>query len=876
LASNTGFDGGAIVAFKKILARPSAVPDSPEKLLRELPRRKIADVLLHQGEVMRAYAKTCTGKPDVALQLPTGSGKTLVGLMIAEWLRRKNGDRVVYLCPTRQLVNQVVEQATGSYGLTLNGFTGRILDYDPKAKASYVNADAIAVTTYSSLFNTNPFFVDPDVIIVDDAHAAENYIVEMWSLRVVKKEREALFVALSSVLRPHMEPGNFARLAGTVENITDRAWVDKVPTPTFFNIRRDIEAVFDAHASNDRHLEYPWRLLREHLHGCHLYMLAGEILIRPVVAPTWTHRPFAHARHRIYMSATLGAGGDLERQTGRKVIERIAVPEGWDRQGVGRRFFIFPEMSLTAEHITKCRHELMRKAGRSLVLVPSDIMRNAMAEEVNTKLGFPTFSAADIALSKDPFISSGAGVALLANRYDGIDFPGDECRLVFIEGLPTATNLQERFLMSRMGANVLFNERVQTRVLQAIGRCTRSLTDYSAVVVSGEELPSYLADKRRHKYLHPELQAEIGFGVEQSKNTTGGDILDNFNTFIENGQEWEEVNQQIVAARSLAVQEPFPAIAELSATVPHEIEFQVLLWQGDYEAAIGAAERVLGGLVDPALQGYRAMWHYLSGSVAWLAAEEGVETLRPKARAQFAKAKGAAIGIPWLVALARYQPSSVSEAGPAGDLALMEQIERLEAVLVDIGTLHDRKFEQRERRILEGIASGGTFEQAQRLLGEMLGFKTGKIEEDGSPDPWWMVAGHTFVFEDYVNAKPESALDVTKARQVSSHPNWMRKNVPDSAAGEIVAVLVTPVKAMKKGAAPHLDNVGFWPVDEFRAWSTGGLATIRRLRTTFVDLCDIVWRAQAAEAFLQAGLDAPSLMRKLKGRVAAKELRELP
>jgi hypothetical protein len=119
--------------------------------------------------------------------------------------------------------------------------------------------------------------------------------------------------------------------------------------------------------------------------------------------------------------------------------------------------------------------------------------------------------------------------------------------------------------MSRMGANLLFNERVQTRVLQAIGRCTRSLADYSAVVISGEELPSYLADKRRHKYLHPELQAEIGFGVTQSKDTTSEDILDNFDTFIANGKEWEEVNEQIVAARSSAVQEPFPAISPNSS-----------------------------------------------------------------------------------------------------------------------------------------------------------------------------------------------------------------------------------------------------------------------------------------------------------------------
>jgi hypothetical protein len=863
------------VAFKKTSA-PSAVPGSPEKLLRELPRRKIADVLLHQGEVMRAYGKTCTDEPDVALQLPTGSGKTLVGLMIAEWRRRKNGERIVYLCPTRQLVNQVVEQASGSYGLTLNGFTGRRRDYDPKARASYLNADTIAVTTYSSLFNTNPFFEDPDVIIVDDAHAAENYIAAMWSLRAerIKEEHAALYTALSGVLKPHIDSGNFVRLTGVVESMADRAWVDKLPTPVFFGIRGDLAAVLDAHAS-DSDLKYPWRLLRDHLDGCHLYMSSNEILIRPVVAPTWTHPPFADARHRIYMSATLGAGGDLERMMGRKTIKRITVPEGWDRQGVGRRFFIFPEMSLKAGQALKLRRDLMQRAGRSLVLVPSDAMRDAIAKDVAENLGFPTFGASDIEGSKTPFISSKTGVALVANRYDGIDFPGDECRLVFIEGLPKATNLQERFLMSRMGANLLFNERVQTRVLQAIGRCTRSLADYSAVVVSGEELPSYLADKRRHKYLHPELQAEIGFGVTQSKDTTSADILDNFDTFIANGREWEEVNEQIVAARSLAVQEPFPAIAELSAVAPHEIEFQAKLWQGDYEAAMGAAGRVLGGLTDPELRGYRAMWHYLSGSAAWLGAETGIETLRAKARTQFAEAKGAAIGIPWLVALARYQASEASGPEPAGDPALMAQIERLETVLADLGTLHDRGFEQREHDILKGIAAGGTFEQAQRLLGEMLGFKAGKIEDDGSPDPWWLAPGYSFVFEDYVNAKPESAIDTTKARQATTHPNWMRKNVPESEAGEILAVLVTPVKAMKKGAAPHLDGVGLWPVDEFREWAVSALATVRELRTTFVEPGDLVWRAKAAERFEQAGLDAPALMEKLKCRSAAHLLKQV-
>ena len=51
------------------------------------------------------------------------------------------------------------------------------------------------------------------------------------------------------------------------------------------------------------------------------------------------------------MSATLGQGGDLERITGRKKIFRLPIPEGWDQQGIGRRYFIFPERSLETDDV---------------------------------------------------------------------------------------------------------------------------------------------------------------------------------------------------------------------------------------------------------------------------------------------------------------------------------------------------------------------------------------------------------------------------------------------------------------------------------------------------------------------------------------------
>lgn len=862
------------MAFKSA-APAEIVPASPEEILLTLPRRAIPGVLLHQGEIMRSYAVQALTEPDVALQLPTGSGKTLVGLMIAEWRRRKFKERVVYLCPTKQLVNQVVEQARTQYGLIVNGFTGSNRDYDPQARAEYQTADKVAVTNYSSLFNTNPFFSNPDVIIVDDSHAAENYIGEMWTFRAqrTKPQHRALFEALIGVLQPHLDAYDFSRLTGRWDsNPEDRRWVDKLPTPIFAEISDELTAVIDAHAE-DLDVRWAWSTIRSHLTACHLYVSATEILIRPLLSPTWQHAPFQNARQRIFMSATLGAGGDLERLTGRRNIKRLQVPEGWDRQGIGRRFFVFPNSSLEADDVVQLRHALMQRAGRSLVLVPSDQQADEIREDVRTNLGFPTFSADAIEESKQPFVTTSPAVAVIANRYDGIDFPGNDCRLLFIEGLPRAANLQERFIMLRMGASQLFNDRVQTRVLQAIGRCTRSLQDYSAVVVSGEELPDYLADRRRRVYLHPELQAELEFGIEQSVGTSMADIIENFEIFLANDARWDAVNNDILRKRTEAVQLPFPALGELQAIVTREIDYQGRLWQGDYEGAVEAAETVLGGLTDPELRGYRALWHYLAGSAAWYGERAGIASLGVKARSHFSHSKRAAADLPWLVKLARYQ--SVGEAPIGRSPRLLRQIERVEGVFERLGTVTDREFNKREREIVEGLATADRFEQAQVRLGEMLGFNAGKREVDASPDPWWSADDLCFVFEDHAGATHD-VLDATKARQAFSHPNWIRDHVALPENAVILPVLVSPVTKAKSGAIPHLHTVSFWKIDEFRHWAGMALRTLRDIRRTFGQAGDLVWRANAAERFEEAGLGADQLYDMLKTRGASGILESVP
>jgi hypothetical protein len=351
-------------------------------------------------------------------------------------------------------------------------------------------------------------------------------------------------------------------------------------------------------------------------------------------------------------------------------------------------------------------------------------------------------------------------------------------------------------------------------------------------------------------------------------------IVDNVKIFLEHGAEWEQANENILEARENANQAEFPAMNDLAEVVPHEIAWQKALWDEDYTKAYEAAREVLGGLNDTRLRGYRALWHYLAGSAAELASADGELGLEEQARLQFKEAKDAASGIPWLVALAR-GGASAPTTEERNQTTVMLQVERLEAQLIRLGTLHNRAFSAREKQIRDGLRNAASFEQAQVLLGEHLGFAAGKRESDASPDPWWLIGDVVFVFEDHANAKGDTAvIDATKARQAASHPDWVREFVPGAADANICAVLVTPAKKAK--AVPHLGRVSYWDLDDFRHWAERALVTVRELRRTFAEPGDLVWRAQAADAFASSRLDAPGLAAWLAKRPARDHLAVVP
>lgn len=316
---------------------------SPQEMYQDNKLKKIMGPLDYQAVMLDKYIENYDEK-TLALELPTGSGKTLVGLLIGEYRRRKNKEKVVFLCPTNQLVNQVVEQSNLKYGLKAIAFCGKQKEYSPKDKSSFLMAEAIGVTTYSSFFALHSFFEDVDVIIMDDVHSCEDYIMSNWTIQI--DGQGTTFIEIAELLKPFISETDYKYLLEDEYIPEVASWCNMLPMPLILNKLDELQSILQQGIEGGSSNYYAYLRMSENLKECNIYIANRKILIRPWIAPTMSFKPFVDAKQRILMSATLGRSGELERITGIEKIFRLPIVNDWDKKGLGRKFFIFPDLSL--------------------------------------------------------------------------------------------------------------------------------------------------------------------------------------------------------------------------------------------------------------------------------------------------------------------------------------------------------------------------------------------------------------------------------------------------------------------------------------------------------------------------------------------------
>lgn len=790
------------MAFKD-RSEATAIPEDPEQLYRQLALVNVGPEELwpHQSEVLRSWHGDHRDKRDVAIELPTGAGKTLVGGLICEYQRRVGRKRAAYLCPTRQLARQAA-QMLSEYSIPNVLLIGTAKRWSLADESRYRSADAVAVSVYSHVFNSKPGLDDAEVLLLDDAHAADNYVASPWSLEINRAGQPSTYADVVSVLAEALDPIVVDRLRS---DVPDGQYQNMIYLASPLGVAAQAPQLGATlrSASTSKMLsqqaQHAFRLLQDHLDCCLVYVSYNALLLRPLIPPTSVHPAFARPAHRVYMSATLGSGGELERAFGRKRIPRISTPADRVKEGTGRRLFCFPQitsdLSGEPDSVDAWVAKVIAQHGRALVLAPDGRTAESFkARRLPT--GFKVLDADAVEDDLDVFTREPVA-ALVLTRYDGIDLPGDDCRLIVLDGLPAKGDLQERFLHEALGATEVLQERIRGRITQGAGRATRNNDDFATVLILGNDLVSYVVRRDIQGTMHPEIHAELEFGYEESKDTSSADMLDNIRIFNEHGDEWAVANARIVAARDSYERVDPPGSAQLSGAASREVAACDAMWQGEWRHALSLIREVIDALRGgQAPQRYAALWSYLGSCIARrIATQTGDTSLEEAATRFYDDARAAGRGTTWLSHLA-----AQADAATASDPTVVDPLD--ECAMLGVRANADRLakpsvFETEIRRVRAALMDTPPrpYEAALVTLGQLAGATRceGNGNESAAPDAVWYFGDVTWVaWEAKSNAKPDGELGAEDVRQAGAHLRFAESKQSKKAPGDSSVLLVTP------------------------------------------------------------------------------------
>ncbi len=828
--------------------KADAVPPSPEQLFYKLGQREKTHEYLRgpQQDILRDYSKLESGVRDVALELPTGTGKTAVGLLVAEWHRRQSSRPVAYLALTNQLAKQTLAEAA-RLGIPCADLIGTKQTRDAVEQGRYRTGEAVGVTSYSNLFNINPVIQASEVLVLDDAHGGESYAAANWTVRL-DRASSAFFDPVVTALRPAMTESQVRLVTDTDSySVVDAVDVGRNPE-TLGEIRRVLDE------SNDDQILFQWRQIRDSLEACVFLISSASVAIRPVIPPTHTHGPFADSTRRIYMSATLGGAGDLQRAYGLEYVEIIRAEQPqW-----GRRYVLIPSMYMESEQAWEIVVRLWSGMApkRAVMLAPSRWHAESACEELDARCDpLPVrFSASDVSDSLEPFTAADNAVLVLAGRYDGIDLPGDNCRLLMMVESPAAIGELERHLRDRWKLGPVLRQRERTRLIQGMGRCTRSAADFSIVLWLGQSLVNAVTSPLVHS-IPPEIRAEIEWGREQSKLGVENPeaLVDMVRGLLEDEEYRSEADQSIDSTRATLGPAEEPS---MDTTARDEVRYARGMWSGDVSGAYAAARTVADNAGGNELAGFRGWWWVLA---AWAAERQGdTEAVHDCLN----RARGVGVNAGWVDTISRRRSPARQQSVSVSFNAqgIWDELDRLGWA--------GAKFQRGIDEMLADISQDEhtRFHMGGEALGRCLGLGVWRPTEDGAPDVVWQVEPHGYVaFEAKTEKGAGTKLSKDDVLRASGHVNWVRAmlEVPDSRPVE--AVVVSPTVELYDIAEPHAKGLYCLHPDEIRGLAKSVADVLGNLRMQFAGRSYAASAGEFSAVVTGLRLDDQSIWDRLRG-----------
>lgn len=722
-----------------------------------------------QTEVLELWYQN-RNKKDNIIKMNTGSGKTVVGLLLLKSCINENKGKCVYVVPDNYLVEQVIKEAN-DLGINVTKDIDNI---------NFISGKAILIINIHKLINGKSVFgingkIDIDSILIDDVHSCLE-IAETKSMISINREKYTkLYQDILDMFYDSLKQQNESNLI----NIKDGDYASSpmlVPFWDFNNKITELLNKFKDYKQEDI-FKFNAPMIIDMLELCDCCISYDCIEISMRNLPIYKISSFENANRRIFMSATLEDDSILIRDFDIDPnINNVICPK--NATDIGDRLIITPQAinpNITDEEI-KYQLKELSKHYRIVVIVPScrrAIYWNDVADRIFNNDNINSINNYNL------------GLDILINRYDGIDLKDDKCRVIVIDGLPNASTNYDQIKESMLSSSDdILREKVQ-KIEQGMGRGVRSNEDFCGIIIMGSKMPKILYDKQTRKYFSVATLKQIELSEMIVESMERKDIKEFFEVLqlcLNRNEEWTRISRSVVSELKY----------KNKLNIPNrEVKFRRAcneLLAKNYNSAIKILEEYINEEKNEVLKGY-----------AQMILAKYINLINPnRAQEVLLSAKKLNKNIIAPINGIRYQKTDMynEQAKELQNFIKNNNIKPNEYLIMINDILSNLNFE----------SSHNEFEESIRLLGKYIGLFSERPEKEynnGGPDNLWGMGDNLYYVIECKNESNSTEISKRDCGQLHNSKSWFYKEY--GSKFKCIPIIIHRNNKFEKSASPEED-----------------------------------------------------------------------
>lgn len=747
----------------------------PREIFNALPKKNAEKFQYPRDVQSQVWGKWNDRRDESSLvvKMNTGSGKTAVGLLMLKSCINEGKYPAVYVCPDKYLVEQVLDAAK-ELGVEVT---------DDVHSPRFRSGKCILVINVYKLVNGKSVFGVGDEgsklkissLVIDDAHACLDTVEDQFTIKIPwdTSAYDELYAVFKNSLHQECESKAFeieGNEPASYMQVPYWAWQEKIS---------EISKILISHSSEE-YMKFIWPLVKENPKLSNCVVSAAGIEISPHSIPIHMIPSVVHADRKIFITATLVDDSILASHFA-VTEEQIKAPIVPDSAGdVGDRMILLPQVinTETTDDEIKDYCVNLSKTFNVVVIVPSTYRSKYWSSCADLILNTHNLYKGVAKLKKGH-----VGLAVLINRYDGIDLPGNACRFLVIDGFPDVRRKIDKVKQGILMGSTRQSSQIIQRIEQGMGRGVRSNDDFCIVFLVGRDLTSQLYSQGAIDKLSPGTKAQLKLSEqvsEQIKGTPITEMTDTINYCLSRDEQWVTASKGVLAS--------------LKYSEENDIDETTITLRKAYDSAsmnhLESASKFLDELVDKISDKKE------KGYIKQILAE--YTNLYDKAEAQKIQMSAVGDNRRLLKPIEGIQYHKIS--GAAFDQAVAcstyinNRYEDPNKLIIDVNALlDDLQFKE---------DSSNIFEEAFKNIGAYLGFGTQRPEQEykKGPDVLWQIGELKYFVIEAKNEAVVSTISKSYCNQLNGSCNWFEKKYDSTCT--YTPVLIHPSAVFEYAASP--------------------------------------------------------------------------